>query len=260
MRKIVALLVLLLATAGCYPRFQLRVFTEVGEDGGVSRVLTYSGDPYPPLKLPDGPQWKLEQKETFFKITRFYPNPAELKTDISFPTSYPDEATFSDSDRALLAELRLKKFSPETFFFKNDVTISKKNWVFFTVYRYSETFENRKVVEMLREVEGIDTIAFAITGKNKELEQILSNFQFVYELKMPGNLIKSSSKDLRTNYCSWNFTMAEFWWGYREYRLKATSIKTNYTAIVVFALVVFLLIFGLFYFRTGRWKRFLRSS
>ncbi len=243
---------LALSTTACYPKFQLRAYTEIGDDGWVSRSLTYSGDTIPPIKLPADPPWKLEQKPEFLKITGLFRNSADLKTDFAFPKSYPDEKTFTGNDRELLADLRIKEFTPETFFSRNAISITRRNWVFFTVYRYNESFENRKVIEMLRKLEGIDSYKFKILGKDDNLERILANFQFVYEVKMPGSLIKTSSNNINGDYCSWSFTMADFYWGYREYKLKATSIKTNIVAIIIFAFSVIAFVFGLFYIRNRR--------
>lgn len=245
-----------LILCGCYPKFQLRVYTEVGEDGGASRTLTYLGDPIRPVALPDSPPWKIEKNESsFYKITRYFPDARELKTDIFFPRRYPDASTFSDDDKDLLDDIRLKAMTPETFFAKNQVSIVKRDWFFFTVFRYDESFENRKIVEMLRKVEDIDSVRYKILGKDDRLEEILSSFQFVYELKLPGSLIKTSSKDVSGNYCSWTFSMADFYWGYREYKLQATSIRINYGKIALTGIGTVLFVFALFLWRTRRARR-----
>ncbi|MBI2837618.1 MAG: hypothetical protein HYX75_04850 [Acidobacteria bacterium] len=237
----------------CYPKFQLRVYTDVGSDASVSRTLTFMGDEFSPLRLPDGPPWSVElKKSNYYKVTAFFPDAAQLTNDISFPREYPNRETFSDEDRALLADLRIKEFGPSTFFSKNDVSIVRRNWFFFTVYRYTESFQNRKVIEMLRKVEGIDSYSYKILGKDEDLARILSGIKFIYELKMPGSLIKTNSKNVSGNYCSWNFSMAEFNWGYREFVLKATSIKVDYLAIGGTALAVVALVFALYLYRSRR--------
>lgn len=253
MRKIATLGFLLLTLTGCYPEFQLRIYTDVLGEGGASRTITYMGEPFPSLKLPSEAPWKVEaQRERYFKVTRFFADPRELKSDISFPREYPDPATFTDEDRALLDELRLKSFTPDTFFARNEISITQREWFFFTVYNYEEAFENRKVVELLRKVEGIDSVSYKLLGKDKKLEQILSRVQIINELKMPGSLIKSSSKSFNGNYCSWNFSISDFYWGYREFEMKATSIKVNYAGIAMAALAVVLLVFGTYFVRTRR--------
>ncbi len=232
------------------------MYTAIGEAGGASRTLPYIGDPVRPVALPDAPPWKIEKNEsTFYKITRYFPDARDLKTDIFFPRRYPDEKTFTEDDKDLLAAIRVKVMTPETFFSKNRVSIVKRDWFFFTVYRYDESFENRKIIEMLRKVEDIDSVKYKILGKDDRLEAILSSFQFVYELKMPGNLIKTSSKDVSGNYCSWTFSMADFYWGYREYQLQATSIRSNTGKIVVTGVGTVVFVFGLFIWRTRRARR-----
>ncbi|MEW6364462.1 MAG: hypothetical protein AB1714_07470 [Acidobacteriota bacterium] len=255
MKRVPLLLLVAAATAGCYPKIQLRVYTEVMEDGGASRTLTYMGDDLSWIKLPLGSPWKIEQKPNFYKASAFFPDGRALKTDFFFPRHYPSEDSYSEEDRALLARLRIDKLSPETFYSRNNVSISRRNWFFFTVYRYDETIDNRKVIELLRRVEGIDSIKFKITGKDDKLESILSNMQFVYEVKMPGSLIKTSSKNVRGGYCSWSFSMGDFYWGYRKYAIKATSIKVDYLALTLFGLTIVLLVFGLFWVRTRRSAR-----
>lgn len=255
MRRLAVAILLALPLAGCYPKFQLRVYTDVGSDAGFSRTLTYMGDPFDSLRLPDASPWKVEmRKRNFYKVTAFFREPGQLTNDIWFPRQYPDESTFTPEDQALLTDLRIKKFSRDTFFSRNQISVTKRNWLLFTVFRYSESFQNRKVIEMLRKVEGIDSYTYKLLGKDERLAGILSGVQFIYELKMPGSLIKTNSKNVSGNYCSWNFSMSDFWWGYREYSLKATSIKVDYLAIVVAALAVLALVYGLFFYRT-RWGR-----
>lgn len=224
---IAAIVTLNILFTGCIG-FLLKSNTKVGEDGTIYRKNVYSGPDIKKFQLPRGPNWKVERSDTLIVVEGNFKNVEQMNPDYLLVMEMPPGNIENLSKFMGTDTLR-----EEDFITTNKVKLAKNYRFVYTDFSYSETFDNKLIIEALK-FETVEENSWQ-DRTAKEIDSLFTAkfidafkmYKFIYTLSLPGNIYLSNADSIKDGNGIWNFTLADFNNNYRYFTISGVSRKYN---------------------------------
>ncbi len=246
--------------SGCFDT-DFHFKTAVDSDGSVNRQTRIEGRAANLFKSPDGPGWKSKASESkgasaiipdkryvIEASGHFQPGQA-ISSDYQFNI----EEHIKSWGEKELNRAKLAGFEApfeDRIFSKNQLKISRVKGFFSDTVIYEETFQNAGIIsllltdikEELREQsksrgEVLEESELDILAHLRLEEDILPEFRFKSEIKMPGKLISSNGKKISKNRAVWEFSLKDFQKDYSIYKIEAVSRTLRLAGIIIWSVI-----------------------
>lgn len=255
---------------------------EVRIDGrGANRFLPPSGPQWEIKKFETkGGQTILDDRNYHIEAQGQFKSPAQIGSDFRYDVAKLVANVTDETRQEFKTELGIKEPFDQEIRASNQIQFNLKRKLFTTDYEYSEIFQNRWIIPILvhdlkKEIIRQETVAIQqnadqnlpmsaaasavispvlvspekveALAQEKLVKEILPQFQFHSEIVMPGKILTTNAKHVQGRTAVWDFRGSDFEKNYSSYTLHVSSQSVNNGTIVVFlAVVLFLLVMGIF--------------
>ncbi len=257
---------LLFFLSGCFET-EFNFDTQVHTDGSVTRKTRIEGQGATLFKVPQAKGWKAKTLETrgdrtlvpemitHIQAEGHFKAGQEIPPDYEFDLA-KQAAQWGEKDKKRLEEAGLKPPYEAQLFSRNQVRIQQiKGWFTVTTF-YEETFQTTGLLALLfqdlkeqiqKEGEARGQIyqpaeleAFA---KLRLEEEILPEFQFESQVKLPGKILSANGRKLSVDTAVWKFSMKDFVKEFSAYKLTASSEAFRPSGFLFVGVCLALLVF-----------------